>query len=82
MFNEAIECANKLLELKSNFADGYEILAICYNALGDYENAEKYFTKSIKNGISEQKIRRAMEVYKDTGIPHANQDTNDTEEGE
>ena len=79
MFNEAIECANKLLELKSNFADGYEILAICYNALGDYENAEKYFTKSIKNGISEQKIRRAMDVYKDTGISNYTEDTDNTE---
>lgn len=67
-FEEAIECAQKALELKNNFNDCLEVLALSYNALGDYENAEKYFTKCLKTGSNEQKLRRVMNIYKDTGI--------------
>ena len=67
-FEEAIECAQKALELKNNFNDCLEVLALSYNALGDYENAEKYFIKCLKTGSNEQKLRRVMNIYKDTGI--------------
>ena len=70
-FEEAIECAQKALELKNNFNDSLEVLALCYNALGDYENAEKYFIKCLKTGSNEQKLRRVMNIYKDTGNPNA-----------
>ena len=50
----------KALELKNNFNDCLEVLALSYNALGDYENAEKYFTKCLKTGSNEQKLRRHL----------------------
>lgn len=62
-YEEAIECAHKALELKNNFNDALEALAICYNAIGDCENAEKYFKKCLQTGSNEQKLRHAMEVY-------------------
>ena len=63
-YEEAIECAEKTLELKNNFLDALEVLAICYNAIGDVQNAEKYLKKSIQNGSNEAKLRRAMYAYK------------------
>lgn len=63
-YEEAIECAEKTLELKNNFLDALEVLAICYNAIGDDQNAEKYLKKSIQNGSNEAKLRRAMYAYK------------------
>ena len=62
-YEEAIECAHKALELKNNFNDALEALAICYNAIGDCKNAEKYFKKCLQTGSNEQKLRHAMEAY-------------------
>lgn len=74
-YEEAIECAHKALELKNNFNDALEVLAICYYAIGDNENAERYFKKSLQTGSNEQKLRRAMYVYR-----AQNDETEETEE--
>lgn len=65
-YEEAIECANKALEIKNNFNACLEVLAICYNAIGDKENGEKYFRKSLQTGSNEQRLRRAIAVYSES----------------
>ncbi len=81
-YKEAIECAHKALELKNNFLDALEILAICYNALDDKENAEKYFKKSLQNGSSEAKLRRVMSVYKSQPLLDEDDENDDEDEDE
>ena len=78
-FTEAIECAERALEIKSNFNDSLEVLALAYNAIGNYEMAEKYFVKSLKTGSSEQRLKHAMNVYKNTGLSEPQEEIEDDE---
>ena len=60
--------------------DALEVLAICYNAIGDVQNAEKYLKKSIQNGSNEAKLRRVMYAYKMQNTNVSQDDGDDADE--
>lgn len=52
-----IEKAHKALELKANLLQAMSALCCGYTALGDEENADKYFRMAVQNGYDRDKLQ-------------------------
>ena len=81
-YDIAIPYAHKALELKTNFYQASNALAICYNAMSRYEEAERYFKISVSHGVKPEGLRAAMEKHKDAFIPYDEDEENDEGEEE
>jgi tetratricopeptide (TPR) repeat protein len=63
-FDAAIENAIKALNLRSNFYQAANVLAIAYLAKGNEEESRKYYRISVLNGGNEQKLAAALRTIK------------------
>ncbi len=80
-YDIAIPYGIKALEIKSNMHQASNALAISYNAMSNYAEAERYFRMSVANGVEPEGLRSIMEYHKDAFVPYEEEEV-DSEENE
>lgn len=69
-YDYALPYALKALELKTNMVEASNAATICYIAMGDSENAERYYKISVRNGADANELRQTMELHRDCFEPY------------
>lgn len=59
-YSRAIPCAKRALELKNNLYQAAAVLAMCYSALGEEEEANRYYSMALRLGEKKEDLDRAI----------------------